>query len=352
MPKVVSEVTQGVSYTFNGTDPQNAVQTTRTFKIIKNSPSENINIQQVCGVFVGNPHPVEPGLYCSSLNAQYDGDSRMYIVVTFNYDTAPTTGGQPPTAPPVREANWSVSTSLIEVPAYVWKPITGPNAGQERPIANPVGDLYEGVTRLEALVTISVTQFEEIDPTRHCLFAGAVNQSPLKIGSLSCPSRSVMFRGVQTSPAIETFGGAQYSGWTANYEFAYRRNYVGAPVNAAIGWDWAQPVSGFNVRAFNPGVGGGQSDVFGQPLKHEGGKVVTVPALALPATVSAGDKVRGCVKIFEREDGGVTQRASSQPIALNDDGTPRLSTATPPVNVYRYQVQQEVDFSIFGLRLT
>jgi hypothetical protein len=352
MPKVVSEVTQGVSYTFNGTDPENPVQTTRTFKIIKDSPSEYINLQQVCGVFVGDGHPEEAGLYCSSLNAQYDGDSRMYIVVTFNYDTVPTAGGQPPTAPPVREANWSVSTSLIEVPAYVWKPITGPNAGQERPIANPVGDLYEGVTRLEALVTISVTQFEEIDPTRHCLFAGAVNESPLKIGSLSCPPRSVMFRGVQTTPAIETFGGQQYSGWTANYEFAYRRNYVGSPVNAAIGWDWAQPVSGFNVKAFTPTAANPDEDAFGQLLKHKDGKVVTDPALALPDNVISGDKVRACVRIFEREDGGVTQRPSAQPVALNDNGRPRKDTATPPVLVYRYQVQPEVDFSIFGLRLT
>jgi hypothetical protein len=351
MPKLVSEVTQGVSYTFNGTDPQNPVQTTRTFKIIKNSPSENIDIQQVCGVFVGNPHPVEPGLYCSSLNAQYDGDSRMYIVVTFNYDTVPTQGGQPPQAPPVREANWSISTSLIEVPAYVWKPITGPNAGQERPIINPVGDLYEGVTRLEALVTISVTQFEEIDPTRHCLFAGAVNQNPLKIGSLSCPPRSVMFRGVQTTPAVETFGGAQYSGWTANYEFAYRRNYVGAPVDAAIGWDWAQPVSGFNVKAITPvGPISGDIDVYGQPLKHLSSKVTT--PLALPDTVNVNDKVRACVRIFERDDGGITQRPSAQPIALTNEGYPRSDTATPPVLVYRYQVQPDVDFNIFGLRLT
>jgi hypothetical protein len=350
MPKVVSEVTQGVSYTFTGDNPQNAVQTTRTFKIVKNSPSEYINIQQVCNVFVGTPHPVEGGLWCSSLNAQYDGDSRMVIVVTFNYDSVPTQGGQPPQAPPVREANWSISTSLIEVPAYVWKPITGPNAGQERPIINPVGDLYEGVTRLEALVTISVTQFEEIDPTRHCLFAGVVNENPLQIGSLVCPPRSVMFRGVQTSPAIETFGGQQYSGWTANYEFAYRRNYVGAPVDDAIGWDWAQPVSGFNVRAFTPTAAFPDDDAFGQPLKHADGKVVT--PLALPDNVVAGEKVRACVKIFEREDGGVTQRPSAQPVALNDSGRPRKDTATPAVNVYRYQVQPEVNFNIFGLRLT
>lgn len=348
MPKLVSEVTQGVTYTFNGTDGQNPFQTTRVFKVIKDSPSEYINIQLVCGVFVGDQHPAEADLFCSSLNAQYEGDSRLLIVVTFNYDTRPAPGGGVPQAPPVAQARWSISTSLMETPAYVWLPVTGPGAGTPGPIVNPAGDLYEGVTRLEPMVTISVTQFEEIDPTRHALWSGAVNANILTVGSLVCPPRSVMFRGVQTTPVVETFGGRQYPGWTANYEFAYRRNYVGPPVDAEIGWDWAQPQSGFNVKAFAP-PGGEDDDVFGQPLKHSGGQLV--PTLSLPTGVEPGRKMRACVKIHSTEEEGAVQRPSSQPVALNNNGRPRIDTASPPVLVYRYQVQPTLDFNLFGLRI-
>jgi hypothetical protein len=298
----------------------------------------------------------------------------MYIVVTFNYDTVPTQGGQPPQAPPVREANWSISTSLIEVPAYSWKAISGMEpegidlilnipspVGKVSPITNPVGDIYEGVTRVEPLVTISVTQFEEIDPTRHALYAGVVNTNPVRVGTLICPPRSVMFRGVQTSPAIETFGGAQYSGWTANYEFAYRRNYVwfgmdqsGKPIEAEIGWDWLQPVSGFNVKAFNPAAPlvFGDADPWGQPLKrNETTSEVIGPPFELPDGVNAGDKMRACVRIANIEGKGTVQRPSAQPIALNNDGTPRKDTADPKVRLHRYQVQPDIDFELFGLRL-
>jgi hypothetical protein len=56
------------------------------------------------------------------------------------------------------------------------------------------------------------------------------------------------------------------------------------------------------------------------------------------------------VRIAEVE-GGITQLPSAQPIALNDDGTPRLSTASPPVLVYRYVIYDELDFDILGVRL-
>jgi len=351
MVKVVSEVTQGVSYTFDGTSGQNPVQTTRVFKIIKDTPAEYINLQAICGVFVGDGHPSEPDLFCSSLSAQYDGESRMLIIATFNYShllslEGGAGGGQPPQPPPLRPSNWSITTNLIEVPAFSWRLDGQSNWG---PIVNPVGDLYEGVVRNEAIVQINVTQFEEIDPTRNCLYAGMINANTLTVGSLVLPRHSVMFRGVQTTPAVETFGGRQYRGWSAVYEFAYRRNYVGSPVNKNIGWDVAQPVSGFNVKAFDPAAPDASDDVYGQPLKHENYQIVT--PLALPDGIVAGEKVRACVRIFELEAGGKRQRTSALPVPLNDNGRPRKDTADPKVSVKVYQVNDDLDFNVLGLRI-
>jgi hypothetical protein len=358
MAKMVSEVTSGVQYDFSAEEGQIAASTTRVFKILKSSAGEYTNISSECGIQVGNAHPTEQDMYCVSYSAQYDGDSRMVIIATFNYRASPGLGGsqqdrkQDP--PDVRPANWAVSTSLQEVPAYVWKPITGPGAGQVGPCVNPVGDMYEGVTRLEPIVTISVEQYESSDPTRHSLFAGYVNSNPIQLGSLSMFPRSCMFRGVQSQPVVEQWGETIYRGWKASYEFAFRVNWVGEPVNQRIGWDVLQPQSGFNVLAWTPTAPNGSQaannrDDFGQPLEPDNFRI-KIP-VALPEGISTGDKVRAHIRVASGE-GGVSQRPSAQPIALNNDGAARSPVAQPKVLVYRYQVQNDIDFSQFGLRLT
>jgi hypothetical protein len=359
MPKMTKEVYAGVQYDFSSEEGQIASSTTRVFRIIKSDVGEYINVAATCGVQIGQEHPSESGLYCASYSAQYDGDSRMVIVATFNYRTTPGGGdaGQDPGqfSPDIRPANWSVSTSLQEVPAYVWKGITGPDADNWVPCANPVGDMYEGVARLEPIVTISVDQFELVDPTRHCLRAGRVNREAITLGSLSMQPRSVMFKGVQTQPALEQWGTVLYRGWKASYEFAFRSNWVGSPVNRFIGWDVVQPQSGFNVKTHTPlGPNGSQvandRDDFGQPLRHKDYQI-QIP-VALPDGVGVGEKVRAHVRVYEGEEGKVSQRPSAQPIALNDDGTARSPFASPKVLIHRYQVQDDYDFTNFGLRLT
>jgi hypothetical protein len=360
MPKLVKEVASGVQYDFSAEEGQIAASTTRVFKILKSNTNEYISIASACGVQVGQQHPTESGMYCVSYSAQYDGDSRMVIVATFNYRSSPGLGGdsqdRKQSPPDVRPANWSVATSLQETPAYIWKAITGPDAGTADavgPCVNPSGDLYEGVVRLEPIVTIAIEQFETVDPTRHCLYAGYVNSNSIQLGSLAMFPRSVMFRGVQTQPAIEQWGDTLFRGWKASYEFAFRVNWVGAPVNQAIGWDVLQPQSGFNVKAWAPlGPNGSQvandRDDFGQPLEPDNFRI-KIP-VSLPSGVSPGDKMRAHIRVASGE-GGVTQRPSAQPIALNDDGAARSPVASPKVLVYRYQVQNDINFSIFGLRL-
>lgn len=356
---IVKEVTAGVQYEFSSEEGQVAASTTRVFKILKASAGEYINVAGVCQVRIGDQHPSESGLYCVSYSAQYDGDSRMVIVATFNYRVTPSAGGDDGGAggdgksqpPDIRPANLSVSTSLQEVPAYSWKPITGPNAGGSwSPIVNPVGDLYEGVTRLEPIVTLSVSQFQTRNPTTSSTLVGYVNRLQLDIGILSMKPRTVMFRGVQKTPAVEQYGGVLYRGYNATYEFVYRRNWVGDPINDEIGWDVLQPQTGFNVKAWTPefvGPGAADKDNYSQPLKKDKdseGFSILEP-LALPEGVNVGDKVRAQIRIAA-PDGKTTQRPSAQPIPLNDDGSGRSESAEPKVLVYRYQIYETSDFNV------
>jgi len=372
MPKMVSEITQGSSFEFSSDDTTTSSQDVRVFRIIKSSPSEYINLPQVCNAPIGGEHPRNAGLFCTNFSAAYEGESRMVILATFNYRTTPSQassggGGQDPkqSPPEVRPANWYTTSSLIEIPAQTWywasstdgSPATVGSATQ-----NPAGDLYEVVTKPTAIVTVHIDQFETSDPTRHCLHAGKTNKNPVTLGSLNMARRTVMFRGVQSRPATESWGGNLYRGWTCSYEFLYKPNlsiYNSASSETStsvsskleyVGWDVLQPLSGFNVKAFTPNFVSSINDNFGQPLKQDDeGKVVT--PLALPDGTAVNDKVRAMVKIGIK--GGYTgQRPSAQPIPLNTDGTPRSETANPKVIVFRYKVTEEIDFlQTFNLRL-
>lgn len=363
MPKLVSEIYPGTQFqrsAENGgtlTDSQ-----TRVWRILLNNPGEAVNVQTACGIKIGDPHPVNSNIYCVSWDVKFEGDSRTILVATFNYQSTPASSDddknkQPPD---IRPANWSTSTSVIEVPAYSWVEV-GQNHqsfGVRTAPINTAGDRYDGVTRYDAIVTITIDQYVSTDPTENCQWVGSVNLEEITIGSLTCQTGSVLFRGVTSKPVVESWGDLIYRGWLASYEFAYRDNFVGGLWNgtttyeAGIGWDIAVPQTGFNVKCVAPPAAG-NVDVYGQPLKHKSGKVlITAGQPSLPDNLAAGSRARGMVKVHEYEDGGVSQLPSAQPIPLNDDGTPRAESATPKIIVRRWRPNRAINFTAtFGLRL-
>jgi len=253
---------------------------------------------------------------------------------------------------------------LIEVPVYTWqltKPATGAADGNPGVPRNAAGDRFDSIAKYEPLVTFSVQHFEGVDPTRNVERVGVVNDKDFQVGLLTCKPHTLMLRGISAQPVAEFWNNRLYKGWVATYEFAYRRNRIkglwdgfgNATVEADIGWDIAVPETGFNVLAFAPAGALPEEDIFGQPLKHENGKIVDDPEV-LPDGVAVGDRVRAMVKVFEYEDGGASQLPSAQPIPLNETGTPRKSfgpnAADPPVIIKRYRIYDEYNFKNFALR--
>lgn len=369
MPKAVSEVSSGGQFSRSSNEGQLADSQTRSYKIIKSSVDEVVNIQEACQVRIGDQHPFNANLYCVSFDARFEGDSRLAIAVTFNYQTTAGGGGgqDPKSQPPdVRPADWSTSSSLIEIPVYTWQPIQAQAFFGELAIdfpavpKNAAGDRFDTITKYEPLVTISVQHFEPSDPTRQLELVGVVNKRLFQVGSLNCAPHTLMLRGISSQPVAEFFNDQLYRGWVATYEFAYRKNTVGGlwngfgnpTVKEDIGWDIAVPETGFNVLAFDPAAPAANQDIYGQPLRHSRGKIV--PPLLLPDGVDVGDRVRAMVKVFEYEEGGTSQLPSAQPVPLNEDGTPRKSfgngAADPPVIIKRYRIYEEYDFFNFSLR--
>ena len=371
MPQEVSEISSGAQFSRSSNEGQLADTQTRVFRILRSSADETVDIQAACNVKIGDQHPYNLNLYCVSFDARFEGDSRMVVAATFNYQStasaSSSSGGSDPRSQPpdARPANWTTSTSLMEMPARVWRVRQEPSeeippdfdnpGGQPArgeysdpvPAVNPAGDMYDGVTVLVPLVTISITQYDQTDPTRNLQYAGSVNAETINLGNLEMKTGTVLFRGVSYEPTTESWGGGLFRGWKATYEFAYRRNPIKvnlinniegrgrldafgnaptpqarSPIEIDAGWDVAVPVTGYNVKArigFLP-----DEDNFAQPLKHgeEGsefdGRIVE--PIALPDGVDIGDRVRAMVRVFSYKGGGASQVPSASPVALKMNG--------------------------------
>jgi len=369
--KAVSEISSGAQFSRSSNEGQLADTATRVFRILMEGVGEPVDAQGICGISVGDEHPVSLGTHCTSFDIRYDGESRMSYLATFQYQSTPSSsssggGGDPKSQPPnVRPADISISSSLIEVPVYTWQPVSpivGANVGDSVVPRNAAGDRFDSIAKYEPMVTISVRHFESNDPTTNANLVGVVNESQYTVGSLSCLPHTIMLRGITCEPVAEFWNDRLYRGWVATYEFAYRRNHIKGlwnglanPVaDADIGWDIAVPETGFNVLAFVPAGANAEQDIFGQPLKHDAGKIVDDPVEQLPDGIAVGDRVRAMVKVYEYEDGGSSQIPSAQPIPLNEDGTPRKSfgngAADPPVIIKRYRIYEEFEFRNFNLR--
>lgn len=352
MPTIIKEIAPGYQVSRSSNEGQLSDTATRAFRVVLASPGESFDIQQTCGVRIGDAHPVNGNVFCISFDAKFDGDSRMVLLCTFQYQStasASSSGGgaDPKSQPPdTRPPNWTTSTSLIEQPLYTWRKRTGQVGwGEEQPASNPVGDIYDGVSKIVPVVTISVETWASSDPTTDNLHAGKVNSNPIRVGSLSMSPHTVMFRGVQSQPAVESWGDRTYRGWKTTYEFMYKKNETrirvgGAYVDVDLGWDIAVPQTGFNVKAFDP-PGDQVDDVFGQPLAFGEDATLIDPA-RLADDIAEGDKVRAMVRVPLKDKS--TQAPSASPVPLNDNGRPRSADAEPKVLVYGYAVQPEYDF--------
>lgn len=364
MPKYATEMTQGQAFT--RTAQENGVTDTaqRVYKILLLHPAESFNPQAYTGTYIGSRHPTNLNLVCTSLDAKFEGDSRMVAVVTFSYQSYATVGASagrtdPKTmTPAIRPANWSTDTTLVEIPSISWRGVsisTGIPFGPDGPPINPVGDRYEGVTKLVPSTTIRIDQFESQDPLRHASYCGVINKDPFQIGSLGVERHTLMFRGVSSKAHVETFGDQTFRGWMATYEFSHRVNFtkINDTTACSPGWDKLQIVEGYNVRNVAGSENNPDVDPDGLALQHANFEVV-VPETISPAFV--GKKSKANVAVHSTDGKGKFLRPSSQPIALNSDGTPRKIDPNLPNHlnplVRRYQVQQEYDFTLFGLRLT
>jgi hypothetical protein len=361
MPKLVSELAQGKSFSRSADGGGLADQATRTWKILLNSPNESFIISEAVGVNIGDPLGSGNPIPCVSLDVKADGESRLVRIVTAQYRTTAGIGGTDPgtQAPAARPALYSMTTSLTEIAAWGGAPVSSGVSGAWIPAVNPVGDLVDGITRLEPVVNINIDQYSYSDMSHLLAYCGYVNSDIFTFSSLSVGIHCCMLQSISSQAVVEQFGNATFRGFKVTFGFAVRAHWtITREGFQAIGWDMAVPQTGFNI--INYGLASpNEVDVETLTLQHEETGKVQLNSAGTPQTYAFGTglkRTRAMVTV-PASQGGWTQRPSAQPVALNDDGTPR-NTRTPPVAqkvlINRICIQPEMafgnNFSNFGIR--
>ena len=358
MPKLVSELAQGKSFSRSADGGALADQATRTWKILLNTPDESFVISDAVGVNIGDPLGSSNPIPCVSLDVKADGESRLVRIVTAQYRTTAGIGSTDPgtQTPTQRPALYSMTTSLTEIAAWGGAPVSGGVSGAWIPAVNPVGDLVDGITRLEPVVNINIDQYSASDMSQLLAYCGYVNSDSFTFSNLSVGVHCCMLQSISSTAVVEQFGNTTFRGFKVTFGFAVRAHWaITRGGFQAIGWDMAVPQTGFNI--INYGLASpNQVDIQALTLQHDETGKVQLNSAGTPQTYAFGTqtyKTRAMVTV-PASQGGWTQRPAAQPVALNDDGTPRSQSQTPRVLINRICIQPEMafgsNFSNFGIR--
>jgi len=356
MPKGFSELAQGNVFTRSSEGGASVDSAQRQFKVLLNEPGESWSVPGYLGIDVGDPYSATDQIPCVSWEGRYDGDSRMVVIVTYRYRSTPGGvdgsgggggGGDPRLSrPEVRPALYSLSSSLQEVPAVGGAYLTPSGFVNESAIRNTAGDLLEGLTRLEPVVTLQITQYSFTDQSGLLQYTGSINSDQFVFSGHTVPVHCCMFQSLNASPYVES----GFRGFQLDFQFSFRWNFCpGVEDNGTdpLGWDQPIVMSGYNIINTGLGAAGVQQEHLLCKLdEDESGFLKTPLELGLP-----NQKVRAQIPAQADQSGRTRQHAAASPVLLNIDGSPR-SRSLPPL-VYRYQTQPATafgnNFSNFGI---
>ena len=357
MPKLVKEITEGGSNERSADGGQLADVSVRTWRIILNSPNEAYNIQDEIDVFIGDPHPVNTNVPCVAISEKAEGNSRVVRVVTATYRTSPGTdpenpgsGKDPQSDPPeARPFQWSVSCQLMEVPAtdainlgdFQGQTLLGMGLPKQ-----PSDDQVEGLTKLIPIVNIRGERRLDDIPINDLNNVGKMNEEDFAFFGWEIPRHKCLFRSLEVQPVVEPGrrdNPEPWRGYSCVYEFCVK--------TSSTDWNITYPLSSFNIK--NDGLGDADVDEGALSLElTDGGKIKDWQNGHFYAVGTQGRKMRANI-LINHSDGGASQRPSAQPVALNENGTPRKLDGDRKVLTKTVVVQESIpfqnNFAAFGL---
>lgn len=351
MPKTYTELAQGNYFTRSSEGGSSVDSAQRVFKVILNEPGEAWEVDTYLGIDVGDPYSQTNQIPCVGWEARHDGESRLVMLVTYRYRSTPggvdgTGGGgrasDPKLQPPAtRPALYSLSTSLVEVPAPVGR-IYDNNAWVGPGLfLNSAKDRLEGLTKLEPVVTATITQYSATDQSSLLQYTGSINSDTFSFSGHSVPPHTCMFQGLSITPYVES----GFRGFELEFQFSFRVNHCDVSYGVPqLGWDKPVVDSGYNIINTGLNSAGVEQEHLLYELDSEG-NIKTPKALLGTGKVRAQIPAAGL-------DGKERQHGAASPVFLNSNGSPR-SRSLPP-RVLRAQTQPDMifgnNFSAFGIR--
>lgn len=259
------------------------------YHLTTDGPSSVQESLDYVGIKHGTPHPEYGYLLCSE-GAVNELD-RFHVEVTYSY-SVPAIGTEDSDPNPLARADiWSFSTGGSAVPALAY--FHGSGNGDVRVLVNSAFDFFEGAMTEESELRATISGNRAAFPVG---VATQVTNCVNLDAYLGAQQYQWKCQGISGQQQVEVVDGAEIKYWSVSVELAYRQS----------GWRLMLPNVGYNY-------------IEGSQRKR-----------AYVIDSDSGEKV-----------------ASSNPVALNDNGSLKGSGIAPDI-LYR-RVHREVNFQpLFG----
>lgn len=262
----------------------------RKFHVTVSAPVGAQAILNQIGIFHGSPHPEYPYLLCTE-GAVNELD-RYHVEATYSYEV-PAAGTQDSDPNPLARSDiWSFSTGGAAIPALAY--YHGSGNGDLRPLVNSAYDFFEGAMTEEAELRATISGNRALFPVG---LAAQVTNCVNADAFLGAAAYQWKCQGISGQQQVEVVNGAELKYWSVSVELAYRQS----------GWRLMLPDVGWNY-------------------------------------LEGGEKKRAYVDGPPPEYEDI---ASSNPVALNSNGSMKASGTAP--NILYRRVHKEVAFQpLFG----
>jgi hypothetical protein len=257
------------------------------YHLTTDGPVSTQDALNTVGIFHGTPHPEYGYLLCD--NGDLNELDRYHVEITYSY-SVPAIGTEDSDPNPLARADiWSFSTGGAAVPALAY--FHGSGNGDVRALVNSAFDFFEGAMTEESELRATISGNRAVFPVG---VATQVTNCVNLDAYLGAQQYQWKCQGVSGQQQVEVVNGVEIKYWSVSVELAYRQS----------GWRLMLPNVGYNYLE-------------GSERKR-----------AYVIDSDSGDKV-----------------ASSNPVALNDNGSLKGSGTAPDI-LYR-RVHREVNFQPF-----
>lgn len=209
----------------------------RKYVVTVDEPTATQTCITAVGIAHGSRHPEYP--YLRMLDASVTEPDREHVEITYRYEVPKQEDLDP--NPLARPDVWSFSVGGSEVPALTYYDGT-----TQKPLTNTAGDVFEGMTTLEAEVRATIAWNRATFPLAQAVaVTNCINSTPY----LGAPKHSWQCAGISSQQATEVVNDQEIRYWTGTTELVYRRN----------GWNLFLPNVGLH---YVTGAGGAKFPVY------------------------------------------------------------------------------------------